>query len=371
MPAPENHFEVAVIGGGPAGSAAAAVLARAQRRVLVIEKCRNESFKVGESLPPAVLPLLDELGMRDRFVEDGHLISYGTESAWGSDKLQGSDFIRDPNGHGWHLDRPRFDSMLREGARASGAQVLDETRVSDAHRDTDGRWRLKFDPGSHSQQVCAEWLIDCTGRRSWLARREGVKRETCDRLIAFVAVFARRDSGKSEPDRDSLTLIESVRDGWWYTSLLPNEGRVVVFFTDADTPTARKARRLPAFSDLLSETIHIRKRLDDFCYVIESDPMATSANTARLERMHGDRWLAAGDACVSFDPLSSQGILTALYSGLKAGRALDSHFKGDSEALNGYSDNIDAVFDAYLKNRSLFYGYEQRWPHSPFWKSRR
>jgi len=371
MPAPKNHFEVAVIGGGPAGAAAAAVLARAQRRVLVIEQSRNVSFKVGESLPPAALPLLDELGVRDRFVEDGHLISYGTESAWGSDELQGTDFIRDPNGHGWHLDRPRFDATLREGALASGARMLDETRVSDAHRGTDGRWRLEFDAGSHSQPVYAEWLIDCTGRRSWLTRREGVKRETYDRLIAFVAGFARAESGRSEPDRDSLTLIESVIDGWWYTSLVPNETRVVVFFTDADTPAARKAQRLPGFSSLLSETIHIRKRLDDFCYVIESDPMTTSANTARLERIHGDRWLASGDACVSFDPLSSQGILTALYSGLKAGRALDSHLNGDPKALSGYTDDIDAVFDAYLKNRSLFYGYEQRWPRSPFWKSRR
>jgi flavin-dependent dehydrogenase len=144
-----------------------------------------------------------------------------------------------------------------------------------------------------------------------------------------------------------------------------------MFFTDADTPTARKAQRLAGFSNLLNETIHIRKRLDDFRYVTAGNPKVTSANTARLERPHGNRWLAAGDACVSFDPLSSQGILTALYSGLTAGRALDSYLKGDSGALSRYADNIAAVFDAYLTNHSLFYGYEQRWPRSPFWKSRR
>lgn len=371
MPALENHFEVAVIGGGPAGSAAAIALARAQRSVLMVEKNSRESFKAGESLPPAVLPLLDELGVRERFVAGGHLISYGTESVWGSDELQSTDFIRDPNGHGWHVDRARFDSMLREAARDCGAHVLEETRATDAKRVRAGGWRLRCEAVDRSGEVFAEWVIDCTGRPSWLARREGVKRESYDRLIAFVAVFARTDAAGSEPDRDSLTFIESVKDGWWYTSLLPTERRVVVFFTDADTPAARTAQRLEGFSALLNKTLHIRKRLEELRYAMEGSPMVTSANAARLERVDGDRWLAAGDACAAFDPLSSQGILTALYSGLKAAIALDSYLKGDPEALSRYADNIDAVFDAYLKNHSLFYSYERRWPESPFWKSRR
>lgn len=364
-----NHFEVAVIGGGPAGAAAAIMLARARRRVLMIEKGSQQNFKVGESLPPGVLPLLNELRVQERFVAGGHLVSYGNQSAWGNEELQTADFIRHPNGNGWHVNRPVFDSMLRETAKESGARVCEKTRVIDAKRDRAGGWQLLLN-GDRSRTINAEWVIDCTGRGSWFARREGVKREAYDRLIAFAAVFARANDRASEPDIDSLTLIESVKEGWWYTSLLPGGNRVVVFFTDADTRPVKIARGRRGFVSLLGRTVHIRERLGDLSYAICGNPRAASAGTARLERAVGDRWLAAGDACAAFDPLSSQGILNALYSGLKAGSSLDSHLKGDREALDRYSGNMDAVFGAYLDNRSLFYGYERRWPRSAFWKAR-
>jgi flavin-dependent dehydrogenase len=366
----ESHFDVAIIGGGPAGSAAAIILARARRRVLMIEKASQQTFKVGESLPSGVLPLLQELRVQERFVADGHLASYGNQSAWGSEQLQSTDFIRDPNGIGWHLNRPVFDSMLRDAARESGADVAGETLVTGAERDQAGGWSLSLNTGESSQKISAEWVIDCTGRRSWFARREGVRRESYDRMIAFVSVFARANVTDLEPDLDSLTLIESVKDGWWYTSLIPGGQRVVIFFTDADRPAARRARYVQGFLALLGKTVHLRNRLGDLHYTICGSPAATSADTGRLERVVGDRWLAAGDACTSFDPLSSQGILNALYSGLKAGSALNSHLEGDTQALTGYSDNVNAVFDAYLKNRLLFYSYEQRWPRNGFWKAR-
>lgn len=369
-PESENHFDVAIIGGGPAGSAAAIVLARAGRRVLMIEKGSQPAFKVGESLPPGALSLLNKLQVQERFVADGHLVSYGNHSAWGSNRLHCTDFIRDPNGVGWHLNRPVFDSMLRDKARDFGAEVTERTRMMRSERNRSGGWHLWLNTSERSQRISAKWVIDCSGRRSLFARQEGVKRQCCDRLIAFISVFVRTNLPGLEPDRDSLSLIESAEDGWWYDSLLPGGQRVVIFFTDADTSSARRAREAQGFVALLRKTVHIRKQLDDLHYTICGSPRISSAESGRLERVLGDRWLAAGDACASFDPLSSQGILSALYSGLKAGSALNSHLDGDSDALSGYADNVDAVFDAYLKNRLLYYSYEQRWPRSPFWKVR-
>ena len=103
---------------------------------------------------------------------------------------------------------------------------------------------------------------------------------------------------------------------------------------------------------------------------MNSEPEITAANSARLDHMTGDGWIAAGDAAISFDPLSSQGIFNALYSGLKAGRALESHLSGKPSALELYDRHLTSIYDAYFQNCTMFYRYERRWPASTFWKRR-
>jgi len=367
MKSGDGQFEVGIIGGGPAGSVAAITLARAGRRVLLIEKSARETFKVGESLPPAITPLLQEIGVLERFKSDQHLISCGNESSWGGGVLESTAAIQDPHLQGWHVDRPRFDAMLRDAARDAGARVLEATRVAQCERTEAGDWLLGFEGSSNSQEQASR-LIDCTGRRSWLARREGVKRRAYDNLMAFVTLVQLSDPGDNG-DHDSHTLVESVEDGWWYTARVPNGHRVVVYLTDTGTRSANIAREAEGYQALLNETVHISSRLKG--YAIAGVPMITSANSSRLERVVGAGWLAAGDAATSFDPLSSQGILTAAYSGLKAGRALDAHLAGDYEALRTYELRIGMVYDAYLNNRVECYRFEQRWQESEFWRARR
>ena len=105
--------DAVVVGGGPAGAVAALTLARAGRRVLLAERRSAEPFKIGEALLGAARPLLRDLGVWDQFVADGHLPSYGVSAAWGTSAPLDTDFIHDPNGHGWHVDRSRFEAFLR------------------------------------------------------------------------------------------------------------------------------------------------------------------------------------------------------------------------------------------------------------------
>jgi flavin-dependent dehydrogenase len=175
----------------------------------------------------------------------------------------------------------------------------------------------------------------------------------------------------ADVDSDSLTLVESVEHGWWYTVRVPNGRRVVVYLTDAGTSSANTARHAQGYRALVDETVHIRSRLQSSGYSMTGDPMITSSNSSRLERVAGAGWLAAGDAATSFDPLSSQGVLTAAYSGLKAGRALDGLLSGDFESLRAYGLRIGTVYDAYLSNRVECYRFEQRWQQSEFWRARR
>jgi 2-polyprenyl-6-methoxyphenol hydroxylase-like FAD-dependent oxidoreductase len=364
-----RKFEVAIIGGGPAGSAAALTLARAGRLVGLIEKQGVETFKVGEGLPPSARPLLNELGVLEQFNADGHLPSYGNDSAWGSPILQSTDFIRNRYGHGWHIDRPKFDAMLRAAAQKAGARIYEHARVTQMMRDTGRGWRVRLAESTGRREVRARWLIDCTGRLSWIARNQGVKRISDDRLLGFVALFSPAKAA-AEADCDSLSLIEAARNGWWYTALLPTQQRIVVYFTDAGTPSSKLAHCVDGYLKLLNQTEHIGARLSTHRYLIEGQPRAVSANSARLERFVGDEWLAAGDAAVSFDPLSSQGLLTALYAGLKSGRALHAYLSGQLDALELYSRDIEAIYSAYLNNRTMFYAHERRWTKDEFWRRR-
>ncbi len=336
-----KRFDALVIGGGPAGAAAAIRFAQLDRSVCLVDRSKPGEFKIGESLPPAATRLLNDLDASAALAPGIAVPCFGNQSAWGGPQLRDTDFIRDPAGHGWHIDRARFDAKLREIARQHGAQVYHQTAA--VSRTPGQSWRATIE----KELIEANWLIDCAGRASTFAR---VPRKSFDRLIAVAMEFA-------SADEDSRTLVESAPCGWWYTALIPSGRRVVVFHTDAGSETSNTARSLEGFRRLLESTVHVRGR------VTQPPPRITvvSAATTRLESFHGPGWLAAGDAAMSFDPLSSQGIYTALYSGMKAAEA------SAQDSCAEYSAILDRIFEAYLERRSIHYAEESRWPDSSFW----
>ena len=131
--------DVVVAGGGPAGAAAALTLARAGRSVLLADAGKGPP-RIGEALPSAARVLLHDLGAGGRPVATGHLTCYANISAWGSAVLDRTDFIHDPHGPGWHLDRARVDRRLREAAVAAGTEQAGRTAVREVARQPDGTW---------------------------------------------------------------------------------------------------------------------------------------------------------------------------------------------------------------------------------------
>jgi 2-polyprenyl-6-methoxyphenol hydroxylase-like FAD-dependent oxidoreductase len=119
-----HDYDVAVLGGGPAGAAASITLARAGRSVVVIEKSLYDRARIGETLPPVARRPLLNLLVWEQFVAAGHLPSSGNLSVWGDEELYQDHFIFNPYGQGWHLDRRRFSAMLAEAARQAGASLF-------------------------------------------------------------------------------------------------------------------------------------------------------------------------------------------------------------------------------------------------------
>ncbi|HEX7191770.1 MAG TPA: tryptophan 7-halogenase [Thermoanaerobaculia bacterium] len=333
-------MDVLIVGAGPAGATAALNLAPV-RSVAVIERRAEPPARIGESVPPAIRRLLADMGLFDDFVAQGHEPCYANRAVWGDPTPRDFDFLRDPDGHGWHLDRTRFERWLRDVARDRGADIVVES--FDCIERVHDRWRA----GS----VSARLVIDAGGRAAPFARRTGAQVVNDDRLVAVWT------SGRQREPSQRLTYVEAARDGWWYTAPLPNGRRVVAFHTDSDLGVPRS---LEAFPRELACVLR--------GFVADQPVAVTAANSATLTPCVGDGWLAAGDAALSFDPLSSQGILNALFTGLAAAEASDRFL--DGEPLDDYANTIAGVRDAYRAHLSTWYGLEQRWPDAPFWLRR-
>lgn len=189
--------------------------------------------------------------------------------------------------------------------------------------------------------------------------------------MAFYGLFTRSiDSEEEAHDTDHRTIIEATPAGWFYTSLIPRDFgktcRVVAYHTHPTHSSAKHARRPAGFLDLLQSTTHISNIIQTHEYELEGGIKCTAAGSSHLDCPTftfldvegGDvgGWIAVGDAAIAFDPLSSQGMMSALESGYFAGQILSGSFKGAHIDIEKSIEKMyRSVRDEYEEKRRYYY----------------
>ena len=352
----EASAPVAVIGGGIAGAAACLRLGGLGIAPLWIAPAMEVADKPGEHLAPAARELLARIDVGHLLDDPRHREANSMLSAWGSERIEERNAILQLQGAGVVLDRRAFETDLVSLALSRGARRVNAS-VDKISRDGAG-WRITAGDEQHS----AGFVIDATGRAAILARDHG-QRFRADQLAALVTFPRQNSTSDVEPTR--ATLIEAVADGWWYASLLADGRLALNYFTDPDLLPRGVTREPAVFKDLLGQTQYINRWVEEAEFMVDAAPTLASAGTTWIAPAAGQGWAAVGDASAAFDPLSSFGMTTALWTAITVAEGVAG---GD---LGAYPGKVAIGVQDFLTTRAKVYAVKQRFADRPFWSRRR
>jgi len=360
----QQRYRVAIIGGGPAGSACALALTqRGVADILMLEAGDYSQFRIGESIPPETWRALQALGIAQAFVQEGHAPCYGSCSYWGSDKRGYNDTLMNPLGHGWHLDRCKFDRFLATQAHNQGVHVITQARLAASTPTAQAGFLLDVALGGPAARrrtrLQVDFVVDASGTRAVFARQRGSRKRGTNPLVCLAAPFAILDR---EPQRSSLTHLEAVEHGWWYGAHVPDARVLLAFYTDAATVKAQRLQHPQRWMTLLEAAVN-SARLLHHTAPLSGGILSFPVPSYCLAPLYGAGWLAIGDAASAYDPIMSQGIHKALANGVLAAETISTSSGGQR-----FAHSVATAYQHYVSMRRYVYGLEQRWPEAPFWK---
>jgi flavin-dependent dehydrogenase len=343
VPAPGDS-DVLVIGGGPAGSTAATLLARRGWSVQLLEKARHPRFHIGESLLPMNLPVLERLGVMDAVERIGvrklaaDFPSGG--AGYGSFRFaRALDMQRD---HAFQVRRSEFDELLFRNAAAAGVAAFEEAEVLAVERLPDGRHAARVRLDGAERTLHARYVVDASGRDTLLGRQYGLKQANPRHRSAAMFAHYRGVQRRPGEDAGNITIYRLPR-GWMWMIPLRDD---VMSVGAVCEPEHFKARR-GALDAFLLQTLHVhaeaRARMEGAERVSEVE--ATGNYSYACRAAAGPGWVMAGDAYAFVDPIFSSGVFLAMHGAERAAELVDAALRepGREAALQrAYRARIDA-----------------------------
>ena len=326
---PENASEacdVAVIGGGPGGSTAAALLARRGYRVIALEKQHHPRFHIGESLLPMNLPVFERLGVRDKVHALGVFkrgADFEADNEHGYNLFAFERAIGKSPPHAYQVWRQDFDKMLFENARDCGAEAREGHEVVSIEQrgSRDSRLQVRTDSGE-SYELKARYVIDASGRDTFLASRRKLRRKNPDHQSAAIFGHFRGAAPRPGAHAGNISMYRFAH-GWMWMIPLPQGVMSVGAVCWPEYLKQRKGRTVEFLMETLRQNPALWERLKD-AQLISDEVRVTGNYSYDCSTMGGPGWILVGDAFAFLDPVFSTGVYLAMSGAERAVEVVDA-----------------------------------------------